>query len=148
MVPAMLRSRIGWEHAAGQATRLASVLLAAKSDEMDKALAITELAKAFAGYPAAVAIWTADHLMATRRYRPVPADIHEAAKARMVHLRGAAILAERVANARREAAAERERQDAEAQEEARAKAEGRETPSERRARVASEALAAIRPTAA
>ena len=39
------------------ATRLASVPPAAKADDMDKALAITEMAKAFAVYPATVAHW-------------------------------------------------------------------------------------------
>ncbi len=148
LVPAMLSAGTEWEPAVGHATRLASVLPAAKSDDMDKALAITEMAKAFFEYPQTVAEWTASHLMASRRFRPVPADIHEAAKSRLVHLRAAAIVAERVISARQEAEVERLRLEAEAREEAFAKAEGRETPSERRARIASEARAAIRSPAA
>lgn len=147
-VPALIRGGTAWDHAAGHATRLASVLPAAKSDEMDKALAITELAKAFAAYPTGVAAWTSDQMMATRRFRPVPADIHEAAKARMVQLRAALILAERVSAALAAAIAERQRQEAEAREEAQARAEGRETPSERRARIAAQAVASIRSSAA
>lgn len=92
-----------WEQAAYQATRLSSVLPAAKADDMDKAMAITEIAKAFATYPAPVAEWAADHLMATKRFRPVPADIHEAAKARLSRLKVALIMADRVVAKRAEA---------------------------------------------
>ncbi len=139
-VPAMIRDRMPWEQAAYQATRLSSVLPAAKADDMDKAMAITELAKAFATYPAPVAEWAADQLMATKRFRPVPADIHEAAKARLSRLKVALIMAERVAAKRVEAAAERRRREEEAAEEAKARAEGRETPSERRKREVQEMI--------
>ncbi len=142
-VPAMLRDWMPWEHAASQATRLASVLPAAKSDDMDKALAIQEMAKAFAAYPPAIANWAADALMASSRFRPVPAEIHSAAKGRQTQLRAAVVMAERVNEARVAAAAERQRMVAEAEEEARAIAEGRETPSERRTRIANEARALI-----
>lgn len=146
MLGGALAGRTAWEASAALATRLASVLPAAKADDMDKALAITEMAKAFAVYPATVAHWASDHLMATRRFRPVPADIHEACKARKTEIAIAEGMARKVIAAREEAEAAKRAADDEARETARARAEGRETPQDRRQRLAAEALKLIRGT--
>ena len=113
MLGGALAGRTAWEASAALATRLASVLPAAKADDMDKALAITEMAKAFAVYPATVAHWASDHLMATRRFRPA-ADIHEACKARKTEIAIAEGMARKVIAAREEAEAAKRAADDEA----------------------------------
>lgn len=139
-----LALRSEWAIAVGHATRLAAVLPAARADTTTIALAISELGKAFAAYPPAVAQYTADRLMEICRFRPVPAEVHDVAKRRTVDLRIAEAMAERVLEARAAAAEERARRAAEECEEAAARAEGRETPSERRRRVAEETMAMFR----
>ena len=102
-----LALRSEWAIAVGHATRLAAVLPAARADTTTIALAISELGKAFAAYPPAVAQYTADRLMEICRFRPVPAEVHDVAKRRTVDLRIAEAMAERVLEARAAAAEER-----------------------------------------
>lgn len=144
VVPALLADRVAWKDAALQATRLSSVLPAARADLSDKKYAMHEMTKAFGVYPKEVVSWVADHLMATCLYRPVPAEIHQAAKARVTRLRVAEEAARRLVSAREAALVERRRIEGEARDEAQALAEGRETPSQRRARVAREAIRSVR----
>ncbi len=144
LVNRQLGSRTTWEQAAGLATKLAAVLPAAKADGLDRAVAMKELAKAFADQPPAVALFTCDHMLATCRFRPVPAEVRAVAAARRAVLAVAAGVAERVMEARARARREREQRDEEAREEAAAIAEGRETPAERRKRVADEVRALMR----
>ena len=76
----------------------------------------------------------------------MPADIHEACKARKTEIAIAEGMARKVIAAREEAEAAKRAADDEARETARARAEGRETPQDRRQRLAAEALKLIRGT--
>lgn len=140
------RRRTAWDMAAAQATRLVAVLPAGRSDDTEEARHATlgEIAKAFASYPPDVVQAAADELMASQRYRPVPAVVHEVCRAIQSRIARAIWQADRVMKARAALQDEQRAKEQEALETRRAIAEGRETPAQRRGRMADQARAMIR----
>ncbi len=143
MVQDTMTGMTPWNDALAQATRIAGCTVARNSEADDTSLVISELTKAFCRYPPAIARHVAEHVIETYKFRPTPAEIHEAAKARITDLRVAAAVAEKVIKAREHRSEERRVRLQEQEEERLAIAEGRETPKERRARVAADARAVI-----
>lgn len=138
-----LTGQTQWHAAAAMATRIIGCTTARKTEADDSALVLSEIAKSLSRYPPAIASHVTEHVLETMRFRPTPAEIHEAAKARITDLRIAAAMAEKVIKAHQHMSALRRETMAEREEEARAIAEGRETPSQRRARAAAAAREVI-----
>lgn len=138
--------RTDWEMAAAQATRLVLVLPPGRAEDTAEArhVVMDELARTFAGYPPDVVTAAADELMASQRFRPVPAVVHEACRAMQTRIARAVWQAKRVSEARETWQAEQRDREQEAREVRRAIAEGRETPAQRRERLAAQAKAMIR----
>lgn len=143
LVQDTLAGQTQWNEAITLAGRIVGCTAARKTEAEDTALVMSELAKAFNRYPPPVARHVAEHVIETYKFRPTPAEIHEAAKARITDLRVAAAVAEKVIKAREHRSEERRARLQEQEDEARAIAEGRETPKERRARVAAAARTVI-----
>lgn len=138
-----LAGQTPWHDGAAMATRIMACTKARPTEAADTGLIVAEIAKALCSYPPAVASHATEHIIATFPFRPTPAEIHTAAKARAQDLRIAAAVAERVIKAREHRSEQRRLAQAEAEEDARAIAEGRETAAQRRARVAAEARGVI-----
>lgn len=136
------QSPMVWRDAIVGATRLASALPGPRADSADKAAILQELAKEIANHPAAIARDVVDGLMATCKWRPVPADVRAMASARTQALRDIVDAADRLLRHRTAVAEAAEREAAERAE--RLAAAGPMTEAERRAWVVADAMAKFR----